>query len=165
MDNEKKQLINNEVTEHKEIEEEGTNNEIKETKKEEEYDPDRGGAGPIKDRSCTDVLCLGLLIAFLVLWVMIAAWGMTHGDPSKLMYPTDSYGNICGKGEFSEKPFLMFFDLTKCISLTAIAGCPTPQVSLTSTTSSLAPNVIILKLINKEFLIFLYLSFALFSSL
>ena len=123
MDNEKKQLINNEAMEN------DNDNETKEAKEEEEeeYDPDKSGAGPIKDRSCTDVLCLGLLIAFLVLWVMIAAWGVTHGDPSKLMYPTDSYGNICGKGDFAEKPYLMFFDLTKCASLTAIAGCPTPQ--------------------------------------
>ena len=44
------------------------------------------------------------------------------------MYPTDSFGNICGRGEFSAKPLLMFFDLTKCASLTALAGCPTPQV-------------------------------------
>ena len=114
--------------EQKENDKEPTEDEIKEAKEEEEYDPDKSGAGPIKDRSCTDVLCLGLLIAFLVVWVMIAAWGVAHGDPSKLMYPTDSYGNICGKGDFAEKPYLMFFDLTKCASLTAIAGCPTPQV-------------------------------------
>ena len=93
-----------------------------------EYDPDKSGAGPIKDRSCTDVLCLGLLISFLVLWGFIAIWAFTYGDPSKLMYPTDSFGDVCGRGEFSSKPFLLFFDLTKCISLSALTGCPTPQV-------------------------------------
>ena len=133
MDGEKKQLIDNEAKEK--VEEAGKgetdskgNDNNEENAIEEEYDPDKHGAGPIKDRSCTDVLCLGLLIGFCVLWVMIAMWGFQHGDPSKLMYPTDSYGDICGQGDFSNKPYLMFFDLTKCISLTAIAGCPTPQV-------------------------------------
>ena len=88
----------------------------------EEYDPDKSECGPIKDRSCTDVLCLGLLIGFVVLWLMIALWGFNNGDPSKLMYPTDSFGNICGRGELADKPHLMFFDLTKCLSLTSIAG-------------------------------------------
>ena len=99
-----------------------------EEEKEEEYDPDKSGAGPIKDRSCTDVLCLGLLIAFLVLWAFIAAWAFNYGDPSKLMYPTDSFGDVCGRGDFASKPYLLFFDLTKCISLSALTGCPTPQV-------------------------------------
>ena len=50
----------------------------------------------------------------------------------QLMYPTDSFGNICGRGEFSAKPLLLFFDLTKCASLTALAGCPTPQVTVST---------------------------------
>ena len=131
MEGEKKQLINNEVTEKTEEEVKDDSKEEKDNEapvEEEVYDPDKSGAGPIKDRSCTDVICLGLLISFLVLWVMIAVWGVKHGDPSKLMFPTDSFGDICGQGRFENKPYLMFFDLTKCLSLTAIAGCPTPQV-------------------------------------
>ena len=129
MEGEKRQLINNEVTDKPaEEKEEDTKEEENNEALEEEYDPDKSGTGPIKDRSCTDVICLGLLIGFLVVWVMIAAWGVKHGDPSKLMFPTDSFGNICGRGKFESKQYLMFFDLTKCLSLAAIAGCPTPQV-------------------------------------
>ena len=95
MEGEKRQLINNEVTDKPaEEKEEDTKEEENYEALEEEYDPDKSGTGPIKDRSCTDVICLGLLIGFLVVWVMIAAWGVKHGDPSKLMFPTDSFGNI-----------------------------------------------------------------------
>ena len=131
-DGEKNKLIKSEeaaaVSEKKEEPEDDTANNEKE--KEEEFDPDKSGAGPIKDRSCTDVICLGLLISFLVVWVFIAIWAFQFGDPSKLMYPTDSFGDVCGGGEFSSKPYLLFFDLTKCVSLTALTGCPTPQVAL-----------------------------------
>ena len=131
MDGEKKQLIENNDKDNATEPEETTKDtaeEVETKAEEEEYDPDKNGSGPIKDRSCTDVICLGLLVGFIVLWIMIAMWGVQNGDPSKLMYPTDSYGDICGHGDFANKPYLMFFDLTKCISLTAIAGCPTPQV-------------------------------------
>ena len=127
MDGEKKQLIDKE---EKEEENEVSKDEVTPDPEVEEYDPDKSGAGPIKDRSCTDILCLGLLVAFLVLWVMIAIWGVQNGDPTKLMYPTNSFGQICGQGDHADKPFLLFFDLTKCISLSALTGCPTPQVLL-----------------------------------
>ena len=64
----------------------------------------------------------------------------------QLMYPTDSFGNICGRGEFSAKPLLLFFDLTKCASLTALAGCPTPQVTVSTqylhTTGECSPRLL-----------------------
>ena len=105
-----------------------------------DFDPDKNGAGPIKDRSCTDILCLALLMSFVILWFMIACWGLQNGDPSKLMYPTNSFGEICGQGSQKDKPFLLFFDLTKCISLSALTGCPTPQV-LPSLSKSLVKYV------------------------
>ena len=130
MDGEKTKLIDKEEKEEiKEVLKEDVTTDLIE----EEYDPDKSGAGPIKDRSCTDILCLGLLIAFVVLWVMVGMWGVQNGDPTKLMYPTNSFGQICGQGGLSDKPFLLFFDLTKCISLSALTGCPTPQVLLINT--------------------------------
>ena len=39
-------------------------------------------------------------------------------------------GEICGTADNSEKPFLLFFDLTRCIKISAaLGGCVTPQVS------------------------------------
>jgi len=128
MDGEKTKLIEKEEKKGKEVTTEVAKDDATTDQVVEEYDPDKSGAGPIKDRSCTDILCLALLICFAVLWVLIAVWGVRNGDPTKLMYPTNSFGQICGQGELADKPFLLFFDLTKCISLSALTGCPTPQV-------------------------------------
>ena len=59
---------------HKREQMEDEEEEKEEKDEEEEYDPDKNGSGPIKDRSCTDVICLGLLVGFIVLWIMIAVW-------------------------------------------------------------------------------------------
>ena len=130
MDGEKTKLIEKEEKKGKEVTTEVAKDDATTDQVVEEYDPDKSGAGPIKDRFCTDILCLALLICFAVLWVLIAVWGVRNGDPTKLMYPTNSFGQICGQGELADKPFLLFFDLTKCISLSALTGCPTPQVCL-----------------------------------
>ena len=53
-----------------------------------------------------------------------------EGDPRILIYPSDSNGEICGKGQFSEKPYLFFFDITRCLRTSAVLGCPTKQVHL-----------------------------------
>ena len=50
-----------------------------------------------------------------------------------MLHPTDTRGNICGTGKFADKPYLYFFDWTKCIHpANIISGkpfvCPTPQV-------------------------------------
>jgi len=56
----------------------------------------------------------------------------THGDPSKLLSPTNSQGQKCGVDtEVKDKPYLFFFDITKCAAPNPIvSGCPTPQVRL-----------------------------------
>ncbi|CAE1301196.1 SLC44A2_4_5 [Acanthosepion pharaonis] len=57
-----------------------------------------------------------------------------HGDPRRLVYPTDTRGNICGYGEYSDRPKLIFFDLLACSKMghdVAKFGCPTPQESIT----------------------------------
>ena len=56
--------------------------------------------GPIKDRSCTDILCLILWIAFIFVWVCVGIWSFTQGDPRRLIYPSNSKGEICGKGDY-----------------------------------------------------------------
>lgn len=89
--------------------------------------------GPIKDRGCTDILCLGLFLAFLVGWGVVAVFAFIHGDPERLINPTDSYGNICGTGNFTSKKYLFYFDMTRCASSSILlTGCPTPQVCISS---------------------------------
>ena len=81
-----------------------------------------------KNRSCTDILCLLLFLVFIVGWVVVGVLGFMSGDPEQLVYPSNSRGDICGRGDFSDKPSLFFHDPVKCVSVTAVFGCSTPQV-------------------------------------
>ncbi|KGL74494.1 Choline transporter-like 2, partial [Tinamus guttatus] len=58
------------------------------------------------------------------------AW--THGDPRKVIYPTDSRGQFCGQQGTSNanKPFLFYFDIVKCASPLVLLEfqCPTTQI-------------------------------------
>ncbi|CAN7937007.1 unnamed protein product [Ixodes hexagonus] len=58
-----------------------------------------------------------------------------NGNPERLIYPTDSQGNICGKPPFEDRKYLYFFDITKCLQRAFKPGdllpsliCNTPQV-------------------------------------
>ncbi|XP_063909767.1 choline transporter-like 2 isoform X2 [Zophobas morio] len=92
------------------------------------YDPDFNG--PSKHRSCTDIICLLLFIVFIGCWAGIAIYAFTSGDPNMLLVPKDSWGGRCGLDEHvKDKPYLFFFDLTKCFGpFVPFTGCPTPQV-------------------------------------
>ena len=47
----------------------------------------------------------------------------------QVIYPTDSHGQICGMGNMGDRPYLLFFDLTRCLNPAVLSlGCPTPQV-------------------------------------
>ena len=47
----------------------------------------------------------------------------------QIIYPTDTRGNICGRGELKDRPYLLFFDLTRCLNpAVLVSGCPTEQV-------------------------------------
>lgn len=91
--------------------------------------------GPLKNRSCTDIICLFLFVFFLVGWGIVAFFAYRNGNPERLIYPTDSQGNICGKAPFEDKKYLYFFDITKCLQRAYKPGdllpsliCNTPQV-------------------------------------
>ena len=84
--------------------------------------------GPVKSRSCTDILCVLLFLLFLAGWVGVGVIGFQAGNPEVLVYPSNSQGDICGRGSYDGKQNLFFHDLTKCLSIKATFGCPTPQV-------------------------------------
>ncbi|XP_022906177.2 choline transporter-like 2 isoform X1 [Onthophagus taurus] len=92
------------------------------------YNPDFNG--PLKGRSCTDVICLLLFLVFIGCWIGIGIFAFVNGDPEKLLIPRDSYGSRCGyDAHVKDKPYLHFFDLTKCIDPSVpFTGCNTPQV-------------------------------------
>ncbi|KAJ8921441.1 hypothetical protein NQ315_003059 [Exocentrus adspersus] len=92
------------------------------------YDPDFNG--PLKRRSCTDVICLLLFLVFVACWVGIGAYAYINGDPATLLVPKDSSGSRCGvDSHVQDKKYLFFFDLTKCLDPTVpFVGCKTTQV-------------------------------------
>nr|XP_020023318.1 choline transporter-like protein 2 isoform X6 [Castor canadensis] len=94
------------------------------------YDPTF--KGPIYNRGCTDVICCVILLLAIVGYVAVGIIAWTHGDPRKVIYPTDSRGEFCGqKGtKNADKPFLFYFNIVKCASPLVLLEfqCPTPQI-------------------------------------
>ncbi|XP_062853268.1 choline transporter-like protein 2 isoform X4 [Trichomycterus rosablanca] len=88
--------------------------------------------GPIKNRSCTDVLCCLLFILALLGYVAVGILAWSQGDPRKMIYPTDSRGQFCGqKGTpLEKKQLLFFFNILKCASPLVLLEfqCPTTQM-------------------------------------
>lgn len=64
------------------------------------HDHDSEFRGPIKNRSCTDIICLLLFVAFLLGWIALGIYAFTKGNPQRLVFPSNSRGEICGRGAF-----------------------------------------------------------------
>lgn len=92
--------------------------------------------GPIKNRSCTDIICCILFVLYIVGMIALGIIAFAKGNPYKLLNSVDSDGNICGYDEkVRDLPKLVFFDLTECVgTLTEVstkffaASCPTKQL-------------------------------------
>ncbi|NWI88755.1 CTL2 protein, partial [Pitta sordida] len=79
------------------------------------YDPTF--KGPIYDRGCTDVICCVLLVVAIVGYVVVGVVAWTHGDPRKVIHPTDSRGQFCGQQGTPNDPLVLLE-----------FQCPTTQV-------------------------------------
>lgn len=65
--------------------------------------------GPVADRSCTDILCCLIFLAFLTGMVGTAGYGLLYGDPYLLITTWDADENGCGYNETTKDyPFLYF---------------------------------------------------------
>ena len=53
--------------------------------------------GMVWERSCTDIFCCLIFIAFLVSMIGITGYAVAEGDPMDIITPFDSVGNRCGK--------------------------------------------------------------------
>ncbi|EDO44245.1 predicted protein [Nematostella vectensis] len=89
--------------------------------------------GPIEDRSCTDIICCLIFVAYIVGMVVVGIVAFAEGDINRLLLPTDSQGKVCGKDPaYLDKKYLVFFDITKCIpkGIPSLSNpkCYTPQV-------------------------------------
>ncbi|CAN0390732.1 unnamed protein product [Rangifer tarandus platyrhynchus] len=101
------------------------------------YDP--SFRGPIRNRSCTDIICCMLFFVFILGYIAVGILAWVYGDPKQVLYPRNSTGAYCGIGENKEKPYLLYFNIFSCVlntNIIAIAQngltCPTPQVCVSS---------------------------------
>ncbi|XP_043940697.1 choline transporter-like protein 2 [Protopterus annectens] len=94
------------------------------------YDP--AFKGPIHNRGCTDIICCLLFIIAIIGYFIVGIVAWSHGDPRKVIYPTDSLGQFCGQaGTVNEKkPVLFYFNIMKCASPLVLLQfqCPTTQI-------------------------------------
>lgn len=52
--------------------------------------------GMKEDRSCTDIICCLIFLAFIVAMVACSGYAIANGDPERILTPFDSDGNACG---------------------------------------------------------------------
>ncbi|TKC34588.1 hypothetical protein EI555_004032, partial [Monodon monoceros] len=95
--------------------------------------------GPIKNRSCTDIICCVLFFLFVLGYIAVGLVAWVYGDPQQVLYPRNSTGAYCGIGENKDKPYLLYFNIFSCVLTTDIItitqnglACPTPQVCVSS---------------------------------
>ncbi|XP_077412645.1 choline transporter-like protein 5-A isoform X2 [Vanacampus margaritifer] len=92
--------------------------------------------GPVHKRSCTDVLCCWIFILAILSYVALGIVAWLHGDPRKVLHPTNSYGEFCGqKGTANAKrPLLFYFNILKCANPSILINlqCPTMQMCVSN---------------------------------
>ncbi|XP_038409505.1 choline transporter-like protein 4 isoform X2 [Canis lupus baileyi] len=101
------------------------------------YDP--SFRGPIRNRSCTDVICCVLFLLFILGYIVVGIVAWVYGDPRQVLYPRNSTGAYCGVGANKDKPYLLYFNIFSCVltaNVITVAEnglqCPTPQVCVSS---------------------------------
>ncbi|XP_058890938.1 choline transporter-like protein 5 isoform X3 [Acipenser ruthenus] len=88
--------------------------------------------GPIHNRHCTDVVCCVIFVVVILGYIALGTVAWMHGDPRKVIYPTDSYGQFCGQQGTpnANKAILFYFNILKCASPVVLINlqCPTTQL-------------------------------------
>uniref|UniRef100_A0A8C3XUS6 Choline transporter-like protein n=1 Tax=Chelydra serpentina TaxID=8475 RepID=A0A8C3XUS6_CHESE len=83
-------------------------------------------------RHCTDVLCCVIFIVVILGYIALGILAWVHGDPRKVVYPTDSSGQFCGQKDTinENKTILFYFNILKCASPIVLINlqCPTTQL-------------------------------------
>uniref|UniRef100_A0A8C4EEY3 Choline transporter-like protein n=1 Tax=Dicentrarchus labrax TaxID=13489 RepID=A0A8C4EEY3_DICLA len=88
--------------------------------------------GPVHNRSCTDVVCCVIFIIVILGYIALGTVAWIHGDPRKVVYPTDSHGQFCGHQNTpnANKAILFYFNMLKCANPAVLINlqCPTTQL-------------------------------------
>ncbi|XP_023195864.1 choline transporter-like protein 5 isoform X1 [Xiphophorus maculatus] len=88
--------------------------------------------GPVQNRKCTDVVCCIIFLIVILGYIALGTVAWFHGDPRKIISPTDSQGQFCGQTDTSNsnKNILFYFNMLKCASPAVLINlqCPTTQL-------------------------------------
>ncbi|CAN9500504.1 unnamed protein product [Ophioblennius macclurei] len=88
--------------------------------------------GPVQKRSCTDVVCCVIFVIVILGYIALGTVAWIHGDPRKVVYPTDSRGQFCGQQNTpnANKAILFYFNMLKCANPAVLINlqCPTTQL-------------------------------------
>nr|XP_020462708.1 choline transporter-like protein 5-B isoform X2 [Monopterus albus] len=109
--------------------------------------------GPVHNRSSTDVFCCLIFIIVILGYIALGTVDLSrlpvfaashseqsfiswqawiHGDPRKVVYPTDSHGQFCGQKNSpnANKAILFYFNMLKCANPAVLINlqCPTTQL-------------------------------------
>uniref|UniRef100_A0A4W6BQK4 Choline transporter-like protein n=1 Tax=Lates calcarifer TaxID=8187 RepID=A0A4W6BQK4_LATCA len=83
-------------------------------------------------RSCTDVFCCVIFVIVILGYIALGTVAWIHGDPRKVVYPTDSHGQFCGQKNTpnANKAILFYFNMLKCANPAVLINlqCPTTQL-------------------------------------
>uniref|UniRef100_A0A7N6BW98 Choline transporter-like protein n=1 Tax=Anabas testudineus TaxID=64144 RepID=A0A7N6BW98_ANATE len=87
--------------------------------------------GPVHNRNCTDVFCCFIFVIVIIGYIALGTVAWIHGDPRKVVYPTDSHGQFCGQKNSpnANKAILFYFNMLKCANPAVLINlqCPTTQ--------------------------------------
>ncbi|XP_071964392.1 choline transporter-like protein 1 [Antedon mediterranea] len=120
------------------------NNKVRPFRADSEVDEEFDGV--VDNRQCRDVLCCILFLAFWCGMGYVAFVSFTHGQPERLIFGVDSYGNVCGQENedipgvqlsglnMKDKRYLFYFEdtaLTGSIDSKklCVAACPNDTIS------------------------------------
>jgi hypothetical protein len=106
--------------------------------------PGIGDGSVVSERKVTDILCLGIFLAFVVAMITCTSLGFKYGDVEKYLAPIDSHMLICGhptkksptdatyNNDAVGYPYLYFTDLTQKDLFKGgwcVAECPSTKTS------------------------------------
>uniref|UniRef100_A0A673KGK0 Choline transporter-like protein n=1 Tax=Sinocyclocheilus rhinocerous TaxID=307959 RepID=A0A673KGK0_9TELE len=78
------------------------------------------------------VLCCVIFVIVILGYIVLGTVAWLHGDPRKVVYPTDSYGQFCGQQGTpnANKAILFYFNILQCANPTVLINlqCPTTQL-------------------------------------
>lgn len=85
----------------------------------------------MKERSCTDVFCLLLIICMWLAMTVGGALAIVNGDPYRLISPINDTGEICGyTGDVVNQPYF-YTVLTNSVGV-CVGECPIVDIPLTN---------------------------------